>query len=109
MSWTAVADDGHVMSGTFKFSVGEAKDEQTRNDRRGRGAALLRALVYAGSVAAAGGVLYALFFPHTANMVGRHVRRQIALGCAVLVIVEPLRYRPPTSNGRGRLGSRIRS
>ena len=25
VSWTAVADDGHVMNGTFKFSVGEAQ------------------------------------------------------------------------------------
>lgn len=28
VSWTAVADDGHVMSGGFKFSVGEAKAAQ---------------------------------------------------------------------------------
>ena len=25
VSWTAVADDGHVMSGSFKFSVGDAQ------------------------------------------------------------------------------------
>lgn len=25
VSWTAVADDGHVMSGSFKFSVSEAQ------------------------------------------------------------------------------------
>jgi methionine-rich copper-binding protein CopC len=28
VSWTAVADDGHVMNGSFKFSVGEAKHAQ---------------------------------------------------------------------------------
>lgn len=28
VSWTAVADDGHVMNGGFKFSAGEAKAAQ---------------------------------------------------------------------------------
>jgi methionine-rich copper-binding protein CopC len=28
VSWTAVADDGHVMSGSFKFSVSEAQHAQ---------------------------------------------------------------------------------
>lgn len=28
VSWTAVADDGHVMNGGFKFTVREAKDAQ---------------------------------------------------------------------------------
>lgn len=28
VSWKAVADDGHVMGGSFKFSVGEAKQAQ---------------------------------------------------------------------------------
>jgi len=28
VSWTAVADDGHVMNGTFKFSISEARQTQ---------------------------------------------------------------------------------
>jgi methionine-rich copper-binding protein CopC len=28
VSWTAVADDGHVMSGSFKFSVSETQQAQ---------------------------------------------------------------------------------
>ena len=28
VSWTAVADDGHVMNGSFKFSVSEAQHAQ---------------------------------------------------------------------------------
>ena len=30
VSWTAVADDGHVMNGSFKFSVSEAQPAQPK-------------------------------------------------------------------------------
>ncbi len=55
-------------------------------------AIVLRALVYAGSIVAAGGVLFSLSFPQAARHVERPLREQILLGCWLLVLVEPLRY-----------------
>ena len=52
----------------------------------------LRALVYAGTIAAAGGVLYASSFPRAAAAIPAAVQRQIAFGCWLLLLVEPLRY-----------------
>ena len=54
--------------------------------------AALRALVYAGTIAAAGGVLYAWSFPRAAAAIPAAVQRQIAFGCWLLLVVEPLRY-----------------
>jgi copper resistance protein D len=54
--------------------------------------AALRALVYAGTIAAAGGVLYAWSFPRAAAAIPAAVQRQIAFGCWLLLLVEPLRY-----------------
>jgi putative copper export protein len=55
-------------------------------------AIVLRVLVYAGAVGTAGGVLFALSFPHAAPHVERSLRRQILLGCWLLICIEPLRY-----------------
>jgi putative copper resistance protein D len=55
-------------------------------------AILLRALIYAGSIVAAGGVFFSLSFPQAARHVESSLRRQIVLGCWLLVLVEPLRY-----------------
>jgi putative copper export protein len=55
-------------------------------------AVILRALVYAGAIGAAGGVLFSLSFPQAARHVERALRRQILLGCWLLIFVEPLRY-----------------
>ena len=52
----------------------------------------LRILVYAGSIAAAGGVLFALSFPGAADQVRSDIGRQIRFGCLLLLAVEPLRY-----------------
>ncbi len=54
--------------------------------------AALRALVYTGTIAAAGGVLYASSFPRAAAAIPAAVQRQIAFGCWLLLLVEPLRY-----------------
>ena len=54
--------------------------------------AALRALVCAGTIAAAGGVLYAWSFPRAAAAIPAAVQRQIAFGCWLLLLVEPLRY-----------------
>jgi putative copper export protein len=55
-------------------------------------AVILRALVYVGAIGAAGGVLFSLSFPQAARHVERALRRQILLGCWLLIFVEPLRY-----------------
>jgi putative copper export protein len=55
-------------------------------------AIILRALVYAGAIGAAGGVLFSLSFPQAALHVERSLRRQVLLGCWLLILVEPLRY-----------------
>jgi len=55
-------------------------------------AIILRALAYAAALGAAGGVLFALSFPQAATHVDRSVRRQILLGCALLIFIETLRY-----------------
>ena len=52
----------------------------------------LRALTYVGSIAAAGGILFALSFPRAADTVRSDIERQIAIGCCLLLFVEPLRY-----------------
>lgn len=54
--------------------------------------ALLRALVYVGSIAGAGGVLFAASFPRAAVGARRALNWQIALGCGLLLFIEPLRY-----------------
>jgi len=54
-------------------------------------AVLLRALVYTGTVLAAGAVLFRLTFPALATVLPA-LRRQIALGAVLLIICEPLRY-----------------
>ena len=55
-------------------------------------AIILRALAYAAALGAAGGVLFALSFPQAATYVERSLRRQILLGCGLLIFIEPLRY-----------------
>jgi putative copper export protein len=55
-------------------------------------AIVLRALVYAGSIVAAGGVFFSLTFPQATRHVERPLRVQILLGCWLLILVEPLRY-----------------
>jgi putative copper export protein len=55
-------------------------------------AIVLRALLYAGAVGAAGGVLFSLSFPGAAQHVERALNRQIFIACWLLVLVEPLRY-----------------
>jgi putative copper resistance protein D len=55
-------------------------------------AIVLRALAYAAALGAAGGVLFAVSFPRAATYVERSLRRQILLGCALLIFIEPLRY-----------------
>jgi len=52
----------------------------------------LRALLYVGTVATVGGILFALSFPKTAGAVRGSVRAQIAFGCCLLLLVELLRY-----------------
>ena len=55
-------------------------------------AVILRTLVYAGVIGAAGGALFSLSFPQAARHVERPLRRQILLACWLLIFVEPLRY-----------------
>lgn len=52
----------------------------------------LRALVYAGSIAVAGGALFSLSFPRAAAAVWRALRLQVVGGFLVLLVIEPLRY-----------------
>ena len=54
-------------------------------------AVLLRALVYAGTVLAAGAVLFRLSFPALPSATPA-LRRQLWLGAALLILCEPLRY-----------------
>ena len=51
-----------------------------------------RALTYVGSIAAAGGVLFALSFPRAADTIRSDIERQIAIGCCLLLFIEPARY-----------------
>lgn len=53
---------------------------------------ILRALVYLGTVLTAGACLYASCFPRAAQSVRATLRRQIAIGAMMIVLVEPLRY-----------------
>ena len=53
---------------------------------------LLRILVYVGSIAAAGGILFALSFPRAANEIRDIIERQIDFGCGLLLLTEPVRY-----------------
>ena len=55
-------------------------------------AVILRALVYAGAIGAAGGVLFSLSFPQAARHIERPLQQQILFGCWLLILVEPLRY-----------------
>jgi len=55
-------------------------------------AIILRILVYAGAIGPAGGVLFSLSFPQAAQHVEGSLRRQILLGCWLLLLIEPLRY-----------------
>jgi len=55
-------------------------------------AVLLRALVYAGAIGAAGGVLFAVSFPRAAPAIAPALKRQIVAGFLLLLAVEPLRY-----------------
>ncbi len=52
----------------------------------------LRALVYAGTIATAGGALFAATFPAASYPVSRLLRWQLWLGAGLLMVVEPLRY-----------------
>lgn len=53
---------------------------------------LLRVLIYAGSIAVAGAVLFRASFPQAADAVLPVLRRQILAGFLLLLIAEPLRY-----------------
>jgi len=52
---------------------------------------LLRALIYAGTVLAAGGVLFRVSFPRMQGA-EKTLKRQVLLGAALIFICEPLRY-----------------
>jgi putative copper export protein len=52
----------------------------------------LRGLTYVGSIAAAGGVLFELGFARAAQPIKGDLERQIAVGCSLLLLVEPARY-----------------
>lgn len=52
----------------------------------------LRALTYVGSIAAAGGVLFAVGFPRATDAIRGDIERQIVVGCCLLLVVEPMRY-----------------
>lgn len=54
--------------------------------------ALLRALVYGGSIGVAGGVLFRLSFPRAAGHIRGALNWQIVIGCCLLLLVEPMRY-----------------
>lgn len=53
---------------------------------------VLRALLYAGCVASAGGVLFSLSFQDVARQIERSLKRQVLIGCWLILLVEPLRY-----------------
>ena len=53
---------------------------------------ILRVIVYIATIAAAGGVLFALSFPFAATEISRNIQRQVVFGCALLFAVEPVRY-----------------
>jgi putative copper export protein len=55
-------------------------------------AVILRALVYAGAIGAAGGVLFSLSFAAAGRHVEGALNRQIFTACWLLVLVEPMRY-----------------
>ena len=55
-------------------------------------AAILRTLVYAASIAAAGAFLFAATFPAAARTVTAALRAQILVGFLLLVCVEPIRW-----------------
>jgi putative copper export protein len=55
-------------------------------------AVILRALVYAGAIGAAGGVLFSLSFAAAAPHVEGALNRQIFIACWLLILVEPMRY-----------------
>jgi putative copper export protein len=55
-------------------------------------AVLLRALVYAGAVLSAGGILFAASFPHARAAIAAALQRQIVAGFLILLLIEPLRY-----------------
>lgn len=52
----------------------------------------LRALTYVGSIAAAGGVLFAVGFPRATDAIRGDIERQIVVGGCLLLVVEPMRY-----------------
>jgi len=52
----------------------------------------LRVLTYVGSIAAAGGVLFAMGFPRAVDTIRGAIGRQIVVGCCLLLVVEPVRY-----------------
>lgn len=52
----------------------------------------LRALVYVGSIAMAGGAIFIVRFPRAAMLVMRTLERQLIVGFVLLLVVEPLRY-----------------
>lgn len=53
---------------------------------------VLRALGYAGAIGVAGGALFSLSFPKAAAAIAPTLRRQIAIGFLVLLLIEPVRY-----------------
>jgi hypothetical protein len=55
-------------------------------------AIILRALIYAGSIAATGAVLFALGFPKAARLIESSLKRQILIGGWLILFVEPLHY-----------------
>jgi putative copper resistance protein D len=54
--------------------------------------AAARAIGYAGSVAVAGAMLFAVSFPRAGEALAPDLRRQVMLGFLLLLIAEPLRY-----------------
>lgn len=52
---------------------------------------VLRWLLYTGTVAAAGGLLFAQTFPDVARTIDRGLRRQVFLGCILILVIEPVR------------------
>ena len=55
-------------------------------------AIVLRALIYVGCIASAGGVLFWLSFPAAARHLEGSLKRQILVGCWLILLLEPLRY-----------------
>ena len=54
--------------------------------------AVLRVFVYLGTILAAGSVLFAHTFPHAARQVKPVIVRQVQLGAAIILLIEPVRY-----------------